>query len=164
MIKKIASLRAQAFISLERLETLLLFGMSVLSNLVIHMIYHRLRCIGSWCYFGFEYAQIIVLNILVIDKWKWNRINTIWREILHLIEFFAILWIKTDQCDVGNASNYTYKTIIIYYFVDLLINLKKVQFYRKFKHVVRTLVQRKGPWKIMEKISPFSGTFIISFC
>lgn len=67
LIKKIASLRSQAFISLERLETLVLFGMSVSTNLVIHMIYHRLRCIGSWCYIGFEYAQITVLNIFVID-------------------------------------------------------------------------------------------------
>lgn len=98
-----------------QLTSTLFFYMSVWSNLVIYMVHHRLRCIDSWCYIiGF----ITVLSILILDKWKWNRIIIILSEMLHLIE--CLLFYELKQ------ANALRKCIELHvqkrsYFINLLI-------------------------------------------
>lgn len=48
------------------------------------------------------------------------------------------------------------------YFIDLLINLKKVQFYRQVKYFARTLVQRKGLRKRMKAKVEYLYSSIVS--
>lgn len=108
--------------------------MSVWSNLVIYMVHYRQRSINSWCFIlGF----ITVPNILIFDKWKWNRIITIWSEMLRLKESLLFYELKQTTAILKMHRITRTKTIVFYYFIDLLNNLK-VQFYRVLKHFART--------------------------
>lgn len=70
--------------------------------------------------------------------------------MLHLKEF--ALFYGLQQTNAALKMYQITPTILFQYYIDLLNNLKKVQFYRSLNYFARSLVQREGLSKIMDAI------------